>query len=117
MNDSILDTIKRLLGIVPEYTQFDGDIIVHINSVFVILNELGAGPEECFAITGNTETWNQFTQNKKAMEMVKSNVYMKVRMMFDPPQSSMVVDAMQANVSELEWRIMIECEKEMNANG
>lgn len=110
MTESILTSIKKLLGIAEEYDQFDTDIIIHINSVFMILTQLGVGPSEGFNIKDKTETWNDFISDDKKLESVKSYVYMKVRLLFDPPISSAVMDCMNRMVSELEWRLNVSSE-------
>ena len=102
--ESILNSIKKLLGIDETYEAFDTDIIMHINSVFSVLNQLGVGPEEGFYITGDTQTWTDFLGDRKDIELVKSYVYMKVRLIVDPPQSSAVIESMNRAVSEFEWR-------------
>lgn len=107
MTDSILNDIKKLLGIDNTYTEFDTDIIIHINSVFMILNQLGVGPESGYRITGSLNTWSEFTDNEYEMESVKSYIYLKVRMMFDPPQSSALMQAMNEQIKELEWRLNV----------
>lgn len=103
--DSILTSIKKLLGIAEEYDHFDSDLIMHINSVFMVLNQLGVGPVEGFSITGKTETWEDFTQNDLMIQSVKSYVYLKVRLLFDPPSSSAVMESINRQISELEWRL------------
>lgn len=105
--DSILVSIKKLLGIDSSYTQFDQDIIMHINSVFMILNQLGVGPEEGFTINSSSETWSSYISNDKLLEAVKSYMYLKVRKLFDPPITGSVSDSMNNLISELEWRINI----------
>jgi hypothetical protein len=107
MTDSILNDIKKLLGIDNTYTEFDTDIIIHINSVFMILNQLGVGPESGYRITGSLNTWSEFTNNEYEMESVKSYIYLKVRMMFDPPQSSALMQAMNEQIKELGWRLNV----------
>ena len=111
MNDSILDTIKQLLGIQSDYTAFDTDIIVHINSAFMALNQLGVGPTECFSIDGSGENWTEFVNKSIDLEAVKTYIYLKVRTIFDPPSSSVVMEAMNKNISELEWRLNVQVEK------
>jgi len=105
METSILITIKKLLGITSTDTSFDTDIIVSINSVFSILCQMGVGPETGFKITGTTETWNSFIGSATTLELVKSYIYMKVRKMFDPPQSATVANAIDETIKELEWRL------------
>jgi hypothetical protein len=104
--NSILNSIKKLLGISEDYESFDADIIMHINSVFMILNQLGVGPSECFMITDKTATWDDFLPNDEVKaEAVKSYMYLKVRLMFDPPLSSVVMECMNRTINELEWRL------------
>ena len=116
--DSILQSIKKLLGISSEYTNFDQDIMIHINSVFMILYQLGIGPNKPFSITGEEATWNDFIHNDNDdietvlsgysynnLEAIKTYMYMKVRLMFDPPQSSAVTEVINKTISELEWRL------------
>lgn len=104
MTDSILTTIKKLLGIEADYTAFDMDIIVHINSVFNVLQQLGVGP--AFSIEDASSTWDDYTTNAD-VNMVKTYIYMKVKMMFDPPLSSVSADAYNSNIKELEWRLNV----------
>lgn len=102
---SILNTIKKLLGIDILDDSFDVDIITHINSTFMILNHIGIGPKETFLITGATETWESFLGTTKNIDGVKSYVYLKVKLLFDPPTSSFVLEANNRIISELEWRL------------
>ena len=105
MDSSILTSIKKLLGIAEEDTSFDQDIIMHINTVFAILAQLGVGPANGFSIADDGAIWSDYLGNATNLELVKSYIYMKVRSMFDPPTSSILADAMNKNISELEWRI------------
>lgn len=105
--DSILISIKKLLGITEEYEHFDMDIIMHINSVFMILNQLGVGPDKTFTIIDNTTTWDEFIPENENIESVKSYMYLKVRMLFDPPSSSVIAEAINKQISELEWRLNV----------
>lgn len=108
--DSILDSIKKLLGIAPEYTAFDSDIIMHINSVFFILSQLGIGPADGFSIADKTAVWTDFVPNIANLEALKTYVYLKVKLLFDPPSSSAVADATNRQISELEWRLNVAAE-------
>jgi len=110
MNESILNDIKKLLGLDAEYDVFDQDIIIHINSVFMVLNQLGVGPESGYKITGADNVWSEFTNDDLIFESVKSYIYLKVRMMFDPPQNSSLMQAMQQQISEFEWRLNVSAE-------
>lgn len=106
--DSILKTIKKLLGISDEETHFDTDIIMHINSVFSILHQLGVGPDKSFSIQDDTATWDDFIEDDNNFNDVKTYIYLKVRLLFDPPASSSVMSAMERQISELEWRLNVE---------
>ena len=110
MNDSILTSIKKLLGITEEYEHFDQDIIIHINSVFMILNQLGVGPSNGFSITDKTTVWSDFISEGANLESVKSYIYLKVRLLFDPPTTSAVMESMNRMISELEFRLNVSAE-------
>lgn len=103
--DSILTSIKKLLGIAEEDTSFDQDIIMHINTVFTILTQLGVGPSGGFYIEDDSAIWDDFVSDDPRLNSIKTYIYMKVRMMFDPPTMSSVAEAMNKNISELEWRL------------
>lgn len=103
--ESILESIKKLLGITGDYEHFDQDIIMHINSVFMVLNQIGVGPVEGFSITGNSATWGDFTPNINQIEAIKSYMYLKVRLLFDPPSSSAVLESMNNMIKEYEFRL------------
>lgn len=105
--DSILTSVKKLLGITEEYEQFDPDIIIHINSVFMILHQLGVGPEKPFSISDKKAVWSDFIGEADNIESVKTYMFMKVKIMFDPPQSSAVAEASNNMISELEWRLNV----------
>ena len=107
MDSSILTSIKKLLGVAEEDISFDQDIIMHINTVFAILAQLGVGPANGFLIEDDGAIWSDYLSNATNLELVKSYIYMKVRFMFDPPTNSILADAMNKNISELEWRINI----------
>lgn len=113
--DSILTSIKKLLGIAEEYEHFDSDLVMHINSVFMVLNQLGVGPAEGFSITDKTETWEDFAQNNLMIQSVKSYVYLKVRLLFDPPSSSAVMESINRQISELEWRLNLSVDTRGNS--
>ena len=105
--DSILTSIKKMLGITEECTDIDADIIMHINTVFMILNQLGVGPRKCFTIEDDIPTWKDFIPDGQDIEIVKSYMFMKVRLLFDPPASSTVMQSMNQAVSEMEWRLNV----------
>lgn len=107
MMDSILTSIKKMLGIAEEYDHFDADLIIHINSVLMILTQLGVGPDTGYSITNKYNTWNEFLPDGQRLECVKSYVYLKVKQLFDPPTSSAVAESNKRLCDELEWRISI----------
>lgn len=121
--DSILTSIKKLLGIAEDYEHFDQDLIIHINSVLSVLTQLGVGPSEGFSIEDENATWNDFIPEDKRLSSIRSYVYMKVKLLFDPPLSSSVMESMNRMVSEFEWRLNVAAEptqsnkEEVNQNG
>lgn len=113
MEESILSSIKKLLGIGEDYTHFDVDIIAHINSVLMVLNQLGVGPSAGFMITGNDETWADFIPDeahRKLYSSLVSYVHHRVRLLFDPPQNSALIESTNRIISEYEWRLMVAAE-------
>lgn len=108
--ESILTSIKKLLGIPEEYEHFDGDIILHINSVFMILNQLGVGPKEVYRIADKEDRWLDFVTDYDDLDAVKSYVYLRVKQLFDPPQSSIIMESQNRLIQELEWRLNVKAE-------
>lgn len=108
--ESILTSIKKLLGIAEEYEHFDPDIIMHINTVFMTLNQLGVGPEKCYFIEDKLNTWTEFLEDPTGLQMVKSYMGIKVRMLFDPPANSVVMEMMKQQANEMEFRLMLAVE-------
>lgn len=104
---SILNTIKKMVGITESDTSFDTDIIIHINSALMVLNQLNVGPEAGYFITSATETWDNYLGTDKDIESVKTLIYLKVRLAFDPPTNAFLVEAMKAQIKEHEWRLML----------
>lgn len=109
MTNSIFLTVKKMLGIAEEYHAFDLDIITNINSVFLNLNQLAVGPVDPFQITGEEETWDDF-QSETLIPGVQTYVYLKTRLLFDPPTNSFLVDNIQKQIAELEWRMNVQSE-------
>lgn len=105
MEDSILTSTKKILGISADYTAFDLDIVVHINSVFSVLQQMGIGPTGGFSIEDDTTKWTDYIGTDNGLNMVKSYMYLKVRMLFDPPGTSFHLESMNKMVQEAEWRI------------
>lgn len=108
--DSILTSIKKLLGITEDCTDFDTDIVMHINSVFSVLTQLGVGPSKGFAIENDKDTWDEFMSDNPKLNMVKTYVYQKVRLAFDPPTNSTVLASLERMIDELEFRLKVEAE-------
>lgn len=109
MNDSILNSVKLQLGILPEYTVFDQQLIIAINTAFSILHQLGVGPKDGYAIEDESNRWDEVV-TKQSLNMVKSYVFLKVKLLFDPPTTSFVLDAYNKQLAEMEWRINSEVE-------
>lgn len=108
--DSILQSIKKLLGLGAEQTEFDQEILMDINGVFFELQQLGVGPEEGFTIYDESEEWIDFTTNEKLLSVIKPYMYLKVRLIFDPPTSSSVLTSFENMVNRFEWRINVAAE-------
>lgn len=117
--ESILTSIKKMLGIEDAYTHFDPDIIMHINSVFFELNRIGVGPEEGFMIEDDTTTWLDYIPDPANFEAVKTYIYIKVKLVFDPPASSAAISSLERMADKLEWRLyeMAEYSKSTNTDG
>ena len=96
-----------MLGIGEDYEHFDQDIIMYINSVFSVLTQLGIGPSEGFLILDKSATWAEYLEDNKQIEMVRSYMYLKVRLLFDPPTSTGVMDSFNNMIKEYEWRLNI----------
>jgi len=105
MEESILDSTKKILGLEATYTPFDLDVITHINAAFSILNQLGVGPEEGFSILDNQAVWADFVVPTNQLHLVKTYVYLKVRILFDPPSTSFLLDTYNNQIKEYEWRL------------
>lgn len=106
MSDSILTSIKKLLGITEEYTFFDADIMMHINMAFMVLYQLGVSSAP-FRIEDKTAKWSDFLGDATDLEGVKTYIYSKVKLIFDPPQSSAAIEALKLYIAELEWRLNV----------
>lgn len=116
--DSILNSIKKLLGSTEEYTHFDPDITMHINSILSFLTQMGVGPAEGFSIEDSSSTWSEFIPpTDKRFLSVKSYVYMKVKMIFDPPLNAAVLEALKASINEFEWRLSVAADQVKESEG
>jgi hypothetical protein len=108
MVNSILDDTKKVLNLAADYDVFDPDIVMHINTVFFTLSQLGIGPDVGFSITDSSTTWDAFIgTTDKRLNAVKTYIYLRVRLLFDPPQTSYLIDALNKQVEELEWRLNV----------
>lgn len=110
MEESILVTIKKLLGITADYTAFDTDVIVFINSAMMTLQQLGVGPKAGFTVSGSEQRWSDFIPSDMMLEGVKHYIFLCVKMVFDPPANSFVMEAMKQQKEELEWRLREQAE-------
>lgn len=108
--ESILTSIKKVLGIYEADTSFDVDIIMHINTVLMILRQMGIGPSEGFSVINSYNTWDDYLSDSSLIEAVKTYVALKVRLIFDPPASSAIIEAMNRTISELEWRLNVQAD-------
>lgn len=107
MQDSILMTIRKLVCGDPYADHFDTDLLIHINACFSILNQLGVGPESGFVVTDETQSWSSYIADNYILNMVKTYVTLKVKKIFDPPLTSSVLEAMDKEISQLEWRLNV----------
>jgi hypothetical protein len=107
MSESILTSTKKILGIAEDYTAFDVDIIMHINSVFSTLNQLGIGPEIGFMVEDADAEWDSFLLGDTRLNSVKTYVFLRVKLLFDPPSTSLHIAAMEKQIQELEWRLNV----------
>lgn len=105
MDESILNSVKDMIAGGAIHEHFDKELIMHINSVIATLRQIGIGPQDGFAIKDDIATWSDLIGDSTILEAVKSYVGFKVRMMFDPPASSSVSEAIKENIKELEWRL------------
>ena len=107
MAGSILTDTKKALGLAEDYTAFDPEITMHINSVLATLHQLGIGPETGYAIANSSDTWDELIADEKRLNSVQSYLYLRVKMLFDPPSVGYVLTAMEGMIEEAEWRITV----------
>ena len=107
MENSILNSIKKTLGVSEDDTAFDTDIIICINSALATLTQLGVGPEEGFSIEDADDEWDDLTDGDPKLNPVKTYIFMKTKLMFDPPQNGFLVTAMEKVLTEAEWRLNV----------
>lgn len=110
--DSILTSIKKLSNISERDANFDVDIIIYINGIFSTLSQVGIGPEDGFSISDDTAVWKDFIGESKTLEFVKTYIALKVRVVFDPPTNSAILNAYKEEIKELEWRLGVQADEE-----
>lgn len=110
MMESILNSIKKLLGLGSDDNHFDPDIIMHINTVFADLTQLGVGPEEGFSIEDDLSSWSDFLSDMSKFESIKSYMYLRVKLLFDPPLNASVLTSCKEQIEKLEWRLNVAAE-------
>lgn len=113
ITDSILTSTKKILQIEEDYTYYDLDIITHINSVFANLHQLGIGPIDGFEIADKDATWASYLEGNLNLNLVKTYMYLRVRLLFDPPQTSYLIASLKEQIEKLEWQINVQREGEM----
>lgn len=113
MEESILKSTKKILGLDADYIAFDLDVITHINAAFSILDQLGVGPEGGFFIEDETALWSDYLLPPNQMNLVKTYIYLKVRVLFDPPATSFLISAANEQIKEYEWRLNVFREVEL----
>lgn len=113
MEISILTSVKKVLGLAEDYTVFDEDILMHINSTFSVLHQLGVGPTNGFSIEDKNDNWDTFIVPEYQRNLVKSYIYVKVKSLFDPPQNSYLVEAVNRQITEYEWRLSVNRENDL----
>lgn len=112
--ESILNSVKKLCNISPEDDSFDADILIHINSAFAFLKQIGVGPSEGFSVFDSDIEWEDFIPSSSELDMCKSYIFLKTKLIFDPPQQATVIELMKEEVKEFEWRLREQVE---NQNG
>lgn len=115
MQQSILKTIRKLVGPEEDYTHFDMDLIIQINTAIGILNQLGVGPEDGFSIRDDTSKWSDLLEDETRYEMVKTYIYLFVKKTFDPPSNSFIVDSYEKTLKEIEWRLEVQADSDLKS--
>lgn len=107
MTDNILEGTKKILGLAPDYDAFDHDVMTHINTALATLTQIGVGPAQGFMIESGDEEWGTFLGEDVALNPVKTYIYMKVRMAFDPPTTAFHLSSLKEQIQEMEWRLQV----------
>ena len=110
VEDSILKSIKKALGLEPDYAPFDPELIMHINSVFTNLQQLAVGPAEAFMIEDDAATWTQFWGEKTPLNAVRTYVFMRVKLIWDTPATSFAIASLEKQIDEQLWRLNVQSE-------
>lgn len=109
INDSILDSVKKMLGYEPEYTEFDQEILMHINAAMFTLRQLGVGPQDGYTVSSSDQTYADFLgEGAKTIPQVRTYLYYKVKLAWDPPQSASVLEVLKTEIAEAEWRLNVQ---------
>ena len=113
MNESILNSVKECIGLGEDYIVpgFDATLEMEINAGFSELHQLGVGPDDGFYITGNVESWNEFIEDGRVQSLAREFIFLRAKVVFDPPQSSTVLESFKQRIEELKWRINVEVDK------
>lgn len=111
ITESILESEKKLLGLDQDYDVFDDDLIIHINTIFGTLHQIGVGPATQFYITDNTATWSEFTTEETIVHEVRGYMFLRLRLLFDPPSSSFVLNSYKEQIQEFEWRLNVKSDE------
>lgn len=114
LDTSILNTIKNMLGIDETFNGFDSEITIDINSAFMNLHQLGVGPNTAFQISSEMDKWSDFTEDETQIGGIKTYIYLKTRLLFDPPTNSFLVNSIDKQIQELEWRLNVNAEGAFN---
>lgn len=112
MEQSILKSLKKVLGVEPSYDVFDDDILMHLNSIFANLDQMGVGPPGGFSVEDDSTLWSDYIGDDKNLNSVKTYISLKIRLLFDPPQNSNITSAMNEQIKEIEWRLYTKGENE-----
>lgn len=112
MSSSIMDDVKHMLGLLPAETAFDSDVMIHVNTIFTTLHQLGVGSDEGFMIEDNSTQWDEFITDDR-LNGIKSYMFLRAKLLFDPPQVGFVIASMDRQIAELEWRIRLEAEEQV----
>lgn len=117
MEASILTSTKKVVGLSASYTVFDPDIVMHINAAFSILSQLGVGAADGFMIEDEDANWEDIGLPQNQLNLVRTYIFLKVRMLFDPPTTSFLIDAMTKQITEYEWRLNVFRENDIPLTG